>query len=75
MPDDQWTHIKKGAEMPVGWVLIAVKWNAGCPPSVLRAYWDKWSKEPHWNTMCGRLSDGATVRAWHPLPELPEDML
>jgi len=74
MPNAGWTRIGDG-EMPIGWVLIAVRWNAGCPPSILRAYWDKWEPEPRWHVEgYGELPAGATVRGWHPLPELPEWM-
>ena len=72
---DGWTRITKGAEMPIGWVLIAVKWHAGCPPSVVQAYWDSHEQKPRWHLYgYGELPAGATVRGWHQLPELPEWM-
>ncbi len=68
----RWMRIGDGPT-PVGWVLLAVEWwQSGCPPSVVQAYWD----HGRWRTWgFGELPPEAVVVAWHPMPELPYDMM
>jgi hypothetical protein len=71
---DGWTRITKGAEMPIGWVLIAVR-LPGAPPDVWRAYWDHDGKPPRWRLYgSAEMPTGVRARYWHPMIELPEGM-
>ena len=71
----KWVRIEDGGA-PIGWVQVAVEWHSGSPPSVVQAYWERWGPKPGWRTWgFGELPPEAVVVAWHPMPELPYDMM
>lgn len=75
MPKKQWTRIEDGGAPANCWILVAVEHVDGCPPFVTQAYWDTGSI-PRWRTWgFGELPPEAIVTAWHPMPELPYEMM